>query len=526
MEQASFLTLPHWNTVGIFHHHGICLPLSALTTRSSCGIGEFLDLIPLLDWLKTTGFDTLQLLPLNDTRNDPSPYMGISSIALHPIYLSLDDLPHGDTLPKFQKILAELKSLNSSPRVSYHEVLHKKLKALFLYIQHLLPELKEDPSFQNFIEKNRSWLAPYALFCTLKNVHHDKAWWDWDAHAKSKQELCEKDTSLARELQFWQAVQYLCFTQFLQVRKRADELGISILGDIPILINKDSADVYWHQDLFSFDKVVGAPPDMYNREGQNWGFPLFHWTNHKKAHFAWWRERLTTQEALYHMYRLDHIVGFFRLWTISPGRPAKEGHFLPKTPPEWKRLGETILKTLVQSTMMLPIGEDLGDIPELVRSSMHELGIPGMKVMRWERKWHHDQSFIHTHTYSPESLTTISTHDSATLGGWWQEAPQEAQRMTKDFGLPYEKELTPELRQKILSLAHCSGSLFHVNLLNEYLALFPELSHRESTFDRINVPGTISPSNWTYRFKVPLEKITAHAGLKGIMRGLSLSSLQ
>jgi 4-alpha-glucanotransferase len=523
MQAYSYLTGPLWKKIGIYHHHGICTPLSSLYTASSCGIGEYLDLLPLLEWLKRTGFNTLQLLPLNDTRDDPSPYMCISSIALHPIYLSLEALPMGgNELPAFQKILQELKSLNPANRVAYHEVLHKKMAALSIYLSHNLSHIEENQAFHEFIKKHRSWLMPYAFFSALKKAHQGKAWWDWDPSLHlNKTELCRDDMPLAKEIHFWQAIQYLCFSQFAQVRAAADRLGIHLVGDIPILINKDSADVFWHQDLFSFDKVVGAPPDMYNREGQYWGFPLFRWPQHKKEHFAWWKERLTAQEELYHMYRLDHIVGFFRLWAIPPGKPAKDGYFLPKTPPEWKRLGETVLKTLVQATNMFPIGEDLGDIPDLVRSTLQQLGIPGMKVLRWERKWHKDQSFIPPRSFSPESLTTISTHDSSTLGSWWKEAPQECATMARDFNLPYTRRLTKSLRRKILELTHTSGSLFHVNLLSEYLALFPDLSWNNPSLDRINTPGTLSPSNWTFRYKVPLEKIIEHKGLTTMLQSFS-----
>jgi 4-alpha-glucanotransferase len=260
---------------------------------------------------------------------------------------------------------------------------------------------------------------------------------------------------------------------------------------------------------------------MYSEEGQHWGFPLYHWSAHRKDGFSWWKERLRLQEQLYHLYRLDHLVGFFRLYAISPGKKANTGTFVPHTPEEWKRLGEELLTMMINSTTMLPLGEDLGVVPDLVRQSMHDLGVPGLKVLRWERRWHTDGSFIPPSTFSPESVTTVSTHDSSTVSGWWTEDPRITQRAVHDYGLQWNPVCTSALLSDILSISHHSGSLFHINLLNEYLSLFPELSWNDPEFERINRPGTLDPLNWTYRTKVPLPSILSHPGLLAAMRGFS-----
>lgn len=521
-----FMTSSHWNRIGVRHHHGICLPLSALMTRSSSGIGEYLDLIPLIQWLPKTGFDLLQLLPINDTGDDPSPYMGVSAHALHPIYLSLTALPEAQTIPEFTVEVDKLRQLNRSSTVQYHAVLQGKLRALSIYLDHRLFAIEKDPAFHAFLEDNRSWLTPYSIFRALKNAHDGKAWWEWEPSAlKESSALCHQDPStdalLAKDILQWRAIQYLCFSQWKQVKAAADGSGVLLTGDVPILINKDSADVWWHPELFSLKKDVGAPPDMYNKEGQHWGFPLFHWENHRKHHFAWWKERLRVQEQLYHLYRLDHLVGFFRLYAIPPNKKAYEGSFVPKTPREWKNLGEEILKMMISSTTMLPLGEDLGDVPDLVRESMRDLGVPGLKVLRWERKWNSDQSFILPKRFSPESVTTVSTHDSSTLRSWWEEDVDSSKQFALDYGLTWEEKLSSALLFKVLLISHHSGSLFHINLFQEYLSLFPELSEKDPEKERINRPGTISSKNWTYRFRVPVERLIAHAELQHSLKTLS-----
>jgi 4-alpha-glucanotransferase len=522
-----FMTASHWNRIGIRHHHGICLPIGSLTTASSSGIGEYLDLIPLIKWLPKTGFDLIQILPINDTGDDASPYMALSANALHPIYLSLRSLPGADTLPEFMHAVDALRPFCHTPLVHYHDVLKRKLNALNIYLDHRLTAIEIDPDFHAFVERHRSWLTPYSIFRTLKHAHGGKAWWDWEAPFIQKSpSLCHSDpiaeTALASEILRWRAIQYLCFSQWNQVKAAADAYGVLLTGDVPILINKDSADVWWHPELFSLKKDVGAPPDIYNEEGQHWGFPLFHWGNHRKNHFAWWKERLRVQEELYHLYRLDHLVGFFRLYAIDPHKKASEGTFIPKTPSEWKPLGEEILTMMINATSMLPLGEDLGDVPSIVRQSMVDLGVPGLKVLRWERRWHTDQSFLPPKAFSPESVTTVSTHDSSTLRGWWEEDPTASQRLANDYGLDYKEKLSSPLLFKLLHISHHSGSLFHINLFNEYLSLFPELTHGDPEKERINRPGTISTHNWTYRTKVSLEEILLHEGLQKALKDLSL----
>jgi 4-alpha-glucanotransferase len=512
---GDFLTAPHWARVGIRHHHGICVPLGSLITPESAGIGEYLDLLSLIEWLPSVGFDVLQLLPIHDTGDDPSPYMGLSAHALHPVYLSVRALPEAASIPGFLSDVDACTLLNTTPRVCYGEVLREKLRLLSVYLDSQLDTLIHDPAFIHFCKENAFWLTPYSIFRSLKKAQGGIAWWDWDLS------LASAEADLSDEIMRWRAIQYLCFLQFSRVRAAADANGVFLVGDTPILINKDSADVWHHPNLFVLSKDVGAPPDRYNPKGQQWGFPLYRWSAHRESDFQWWKGRLRLQETLFHMYRLDHLVGFFRLYAIPPGQKASAGTFVPATPNEWKALGTEVLSMMVRATTMLPLGEDLGNVPDLVRQTMLTLGIPGLKVLRWERRWHTDGSFIPPSSFFPESVTTVSTHDSSTVCGWWAEEPAAAKASACDYGLSWSPTCTPALLSDILSLSHRSGSLFHINLLNEYLALFPELSWNDPEFERINRPGTLDPLNWTYRTRAPLHTILGHAGLRSAMRAMS-----
>jgi len=516
---SQIMTPAHWKHLED-HHHGICLPLSSITTANSCGIGEYLDLIPLIKWLPKTGFDLIQLLPINDTGADPSPYMGVSSCALHPIYLSLRNLPNHSCVPGFAEKINKLSSLNGLERVDYAQVLDIKLSALSLYFDHLLPEIEKKSEFHTFVKANSFWLTSYSIFKALKIAHKGIAWWDWEKSAKFR---TMDDDALSNEIMRWRAVQYLCFSQFKKVKKTADKHGILIKGDVPFLINKDSSDVWANPDLFDRRLSVGSPPDEYSRDGQHWGFPTYKWHNHRKNDFHWWKSRLQVQEQLYHIYRLDHIVGFFRLWAIPPKKNPKDGILIPERPEEWKSLGEEVLTNIVRSTTMLPIGEELGNIPTIVKESIHTLGIPAVKILRWERRYDGDRSFIHPSFYSPETLSTLTTHDTPIMTQWWSKHQAASQRLAHELNLPWQETLPPSTFFDLLTFSHNAGSRFHVNMFNELLTLFPELSWESADKERINIPGTTLPTNWTYRFKKPLEEICSH---KGLLKNLqTLSSL-
>lgn len=504
-------TEKHWEKIGLYPHHGVALPLSSLRTQKSCGIGEFFDLMLLIDWCKKIDFDCIQLWPLNDTGSDTSPYNALSSCALDPIYLSLHALEDVNA----KELIESFHSLTHLPRVAIQEVKQKKIKWLYTYFQKHFSKIRKTKKYSEFVEKH-SWLLPYALFKTLKHLHNDQSWQDWPLDAR---EYHPKLVDGHQEsIDFYTFLQYLSYSQLEEVKRYATSQNIFLKGDIPILLSPDSADVWSRPSLFDLTLSAGAPPDYYNKHGQKWGFPLINWEAMEKEDFAWWKERLQVSGLFFHLYRIDHVVGFFRIWGIPLGKKAKEGHFIPKDPHLWPLHGKKILEMLLKTSPLLPIAEDLGTIPKEVPILLKNLGICGTKVVRWQRDWEGDRSYLSYASYEPFSMTTVSTHDCDTLSGWWQNFPEEAQSFAFFKGWTYEKTLSLEQLFEILKDAHQTPSYFHINLLQEYLALFPELVHHSPEQERINIPGSQTPQNWTYRFKPFLEEIVLHEKLGKAMR--------
>lgn len=484
----------HWKKIGQKPHHGFCLPLSALRTRKSCGIGEFFDLLPLIDWCQHIGFDCLQLLPLNDTGSDPSPYNPLSSCALDPIYLS--ELADPQTFAP----------LTEAPRLERATVKQKKLQLLKARFAQTFPALSKTDAYQAFLQEN-SWLNSYAHFMSMKEAHGGHHWIHWDL-------TLSPDPS---SLNFHRFVQYLCFSQLRQVHTYAQSRGVFLKGDLPILISPDSADVWSEKNLFNLHFTAGAPPDAYNTQGQNWGFPLFDWKAMEQDQYRWWKRRLKTMETYVDLYRIDHAVGLFRIWAIPLGQKPSEGAFDPPDPSLWPDLGKAHLAMLIDTTTMLPLAEDLGTIPEPVYPILKNLGICGTKVVRWQKN---RDGYLPYDQYEPFSLTTLSTADMDLLTTWWKRTPEESVPFAHFKRWPYHPILAPSQHLELLRDAHHTPSYFHINLLQEYLTLFPELSWPTPEEERINIPGTLLPTNWTYRFRPLLEEITSHPGLASALKDI------
>lgn len=507
-------TKKHWDSIGFHHHHGIALPLSALHSSTSAGIGEFYDLIPMIEWCSTVGLSLLQLLPLNDSGFDASPYNALSSCALNPIYLSFSEL-------FTDKELQDLRKYHSSEKVHYKQVYEKKRTLLQKYLQKNQESIASTKGFKKFLEDN-NWVVGYALFVTLKEKEEGKDWRQWQGAYRDIQSDAIDDAieEYQMEIEGQIVIQYLCHQQCKKVAEYARKKGVHLMGDIPILLSPDSADVWLCPAYFSLQEGAGAPPDAYANEGQAWGFPLYQWDEIANDHYSFWKQRLSVAEQYYTLYRLDHVVGFYRIWAVPHGEKAISGHFIPQDQNSWTEHGETILQQLLQSCSMLPVGEDLGDIPDQVRESLQNLGIPGMKVLRWERDWNGSGDAIATDEYSPISLSCVSTHDSETLADWWISHPQEAKKSCEENGWDYQKTPSSLNLKNLLYQSHHSGSYLHCNLLGEYLALHDTLHNNDPKKDRINTPNTVSDENWTLRYIPSVEQICNHTPLANTIRSL------
>ncbi len=503
------ITKSHWEKIGVFPHNGIVVPLFSLHSEKSSGIGEYLDLIPIIEWVKSIGMDTIQLLPLNETGKDPSPYNAISSCALNPIHISLRDLPNVENNRELFEKLDEFKIFNNYQRIPYPQIQRTKEAWLKEYYSFIEDDLKKEDSFITFVDQNISWLEEYALFRALKEKYDNKNWSLWPEKHQDipKENFFELIEEYKNEIYFYYALQYFCYSQMSSVKTFAVKNNVLIEGDVPILVSANSCDVWNNREIFDMSHVAGAPPDNYSKYGQKWGFPLFNWDHLKGKDYFWWKRRLNVILPLYHMYRIDHVVGFFRLWCMLSDENATQGKFLPKDPTQWDEKGRERLTMMINSSPLLPMAEDLGLIPKLVYNALKDFGICGTKVIPWEKTLF---GYIKYKNYEPLSVSTVSTHDSDTLAQWWEGYPKGSTKFARFKKWHYDPHLTYFQRKEILKDSHHTASIFHINLLQEYLALIPDFVWEDPDDERINVPGTLDPTNWTYRFRPSIEEIIAN----------------
>ena len=307
---------------------GTAVPVSALYSKKSCGAGEFSDLIPFADFCKKAGLHIIQLLPVNDTGTDSSPYNALSAFALHPLYICLDDIPDAHTFKaEIEKLRTAFKPHTPGERFRYRDILHEKnvlLHAIFNKAETQIMADAQGGELSEWIKAN-PWIIEYAVFKNIKRQNYYASWKDWKECADMKTPSATKIAAawnnpvLKREYMFYAWVQMHLHKQLLKAVTYCAENGIVLKGDIPILMNEDSVEIWAHPEYFRSDLRAGSPPDGDNPTGQNWGFPIYNWVNLKATGYRWWKERLHHAAQYYHAYRLDHILGFFRIWAIPEG---------------------------------------------------------------------------------------------------------------------------------------------------------------------------------------------------------------
>lgn len=314
-----------------FFQTGVAVPLFSLRSKNSIGIGEFLDLIPFASWVKYCDFNVIQILPVNDTGNESSPYSARSAFALHPVYLNLQVI---DGSSDFEDEIKKAKEdFNKELRIDFYKIVTWKRAILRKIFDLHFEKIAADKKLERWIDNNE-WVKPYCVYALLKAKHSEASWKDWKTNQHPTLSSIEKLwTKNYKEALFQAWMQFEAEAQFKAAVKAISDLGVKLKGDIPILINEDSADVWFHRDFFSLDDRAGAPPDMFSYSGQNWGFPTYRWDTIEKDNYSWWRKRLFQASKFYHAYRIDHVLGFFRIWTI----PQTEvtgilGRFNPSKP--------------------------------------------------------------------------------------------------------------------------------------------------------------------------------------------------
>jgi 4-alpha-glucanotransferase len=320
---------------------GVVVPVGALRGKGRMGVGEFPDLADFAGLCKKMGLGLIQLLPVNDTGYESSPYSSLTAFGLHPLYLRIEDLEEfGGAGPGVAKKIAEYGAeFEKNARFSHSQVLRAKLEILRdIYAVHkgvIAKKAASGGTLGRWIAAN-PWVKEYAVYRRLKEANGEKSWQDWPEH----RELIEKDIETLwgdeqfREAHlFWAWVQEALDLQFGKAAKMVKDAGIFLEGDLPILMNEDSCDVWAHREIFNLAFSAGAPPDMYSPEGQNWGFPIYDWEAQAKDNYAWWRKRLEAAGKYYQAYRIDHVLGFFRIWASSRRDYSSAlGRFVPYSP--------------------------------------------------------------------------------------------------------------------------------------------------------------------------------------------------
>lgn len=625
---------------------GTAIPLSSIWTQESCGTGEFADLVPLAEWSKKAGLEIIQLLPLNDSGDLSAPYSALSAFALSPVYLRLSEIKGFDKL-------TEKPVCPKGNQVKFSEVYREKMIYLRTIYEMRTDEILKDKSVTQYFDEH-SWLVDYALFKVLKEKHNLSHWHDWGNDAQlsddDRRKLFEEKK---QEAFFYIWVQYECDVQFRQAKEKLGKLGVFLKGDIPILMSGDSADVWAHSQLFDMKYSAGAPPDMFSQTGQNWGFPVYDWEEHERTGMAWWKERMRYMARYYDAIRIDHVLGFFRIWRISHknhtgtlgffhpfsyiskqdlqengfdlGRilwlsephiagydmerggitsskevveqylsridhqdlfrisadihgeedieklklPAKEKEFLRywynqrslieveedqffpawyagdadsfrilsgeererfhklvekhyiESQEVWEKQGRYLLGELKSATDMLMCAEDLGAVPEIVPRVLQDMEILGLRVERWTRDYSDEPAyFIDPKDYPEFTVATSSVHDSSTLRGWWEEEPDRAMYAVNRGCETQEEKMTPEIAGKILKKLFKAKSKLVIIPLQDLFATNAGLIRGPAHDERVNIPGTVSDDNWSYRVPFSLEEMGNMAEMSELQKSI------
>ncbi len=482
------------------------VPLFSLRTSRDLGIGDFGDLPPFFDWMASCGLEVLQMLPLNElSPGETSPYQALSGLAADPVYLALDawdDVVESDEAQRLlgsASVQRDLASWRDAPNIAYQPIRAFKQRLLRLGYERFVQRewARDSPraqAFRHFGEDHAEWLDPYAQFRLFKTLNHGSDWATWPTPYRDRdaQALRQLDVDHADELRYLRYLQWALWEQWVSVRRDARRRGIRIMGDLPFLVSRDSADVWSRPQDFDLNHTVGAPKDPINPE-QDWGLPLFRWSVMEPAKFPWWRLRLRIARAWFDLIRLDHVVGFFRAWVMAPGESS---HFEPPDEPEQIRRGDVFLRMIIEAAgECIPIAEDLGTIPPFVPVTLERLGIAGHKVFRWER---YDGVYHEPAHYPFVSLATPGTHDTSTLADWWNTSPDDERRAflrlfsAEDAARAQADRagvFTDEWHRMVLDRLIGSGSGLVI------LPIQDVLGHQ----DQVNVPATVGPHNWTYR---------------------------
>ena len=553
---------------------GVLAPVFAIRGANDLGVGDTEALRELISWAARQGLSVVQILPINETGGDCSPYNLLSAMALEPTTIATLPSVLPDLIPEdFARITAryDLDALRQGI-VQYREL--KRLKRQLLYaafktFRSRSADKLRAKAFAEFERANADWLPDYATHRALVSWHEECEDCDqWPREHRSPAAVrvwMESLTPTSRRhlrdlMRFHAYVQWIAYTQWLDVRAHAEREGVALIGDIPVGVSRHSADVWREPDIFDLKHSSGAPPEKAFRAdpftekwGQNWGFPLYNWERMAQDNYAWWRRRSQLLMSIFHLLRVDHALGFFRIYSF-PWQPFENARFTDLSHEQVMEItsgelpgfmdkddttdenreynrqhGERLFKMLLEEigTHRL-IAEDLGDVAPYVRPTLEQLEIPGFKIPQWERNW---DRLIPGKDYERLSLATFATHDHPPVKSHWDELFLVAQSEDKalrdaaihgmwelmdfcrqpDFKLP--QAFSPEIHEILLRGLFACDSWIVVNMIADLLG----------TEERFNVPGSACEANWTQRMPLPIREwdIAYSSPLKLVRQSLS-----
>ena len=487
---------------------GILLPLFSMRSRTDLGIGDFGSLEGLFRWMSAARQKLLMLLPLLPTAPyDSSPYSTRSAFGLNPLFIDVTALPEfqeaGGLAGLSADERAQLEQARAAPRIRYDLVFPLKRAVLRRAFErfaeeHWKPQTPRARELARYQSEQRGWLESFALFTAIGQDRSYQAWWEWPQPLAQREggALAAEAARLAPEVLFQSWLQWVAEGQWEKVRSQARAAGILLCGDEPFIIGQDSVDVWANPTLLRRDARLGVPPDAFSADGQDWGLPYFDFAAMERDEQRWLKFRAKRSAAYYDLRRVDHAVGYFRQWIRDEQTP--KGRFIPADEAQQQALGERNFQLLSSEAGI--VAEDLGVIPPFVRERLEKLGLPGYRVLRWEND---NGVYRNPHHFPARSLATTGTHDTETVREWWEKAQdwerEAIARATPEFSSlqPPPREFTPAIHEALLGAALCSSSDLCVLPWQDVLG----------TLDRVNLPGSMTDLNWSYRIAQTHEEL-------------------
>lgn len=524
---------------------GVLMPLFSMRREGDAGIGDLAALEEWVEWAAAHNVGFLQLLPVNAVGDDdsPSPYSAISSVALEPLYLTLERVPGmALPLPPYDETLPPTQLPGGPDYVDYARVRTYKryhLKQAFSRFEQEEAYTALRAEFAQWVTAQGTWLNDYCIFRVLSIAFGTNAWWLWPVQDTDVARLIiDSNDDSRRQKRYQQWLQWLCARQWAEVRAKADACGVYLMGDVPIGISVASADVYFERYLFDMNWSGGAPAEGNFAEdpftakwGQNWGIPLYRWDVMEHDNFAWWTRRIAKLAEIFKMYRIDHVLGFYRIYAF-PWMPDRNPEFLHlsadeaaarcegrrpgfRPRPDWTAedrranlmQGDYLLRQLLKAAPgLLVVGEDLGCVPDYVRPDLSRLRIAGFKIPHWEIDEH--LRICSGQSYNPCSFATYATHDFPPICNDWNDWYSQVKAGRDAL---HDVTLKPaELREKQRAAKDCARV---IGWLGDYagLALQEALvpwgqGIKDSLFRALfNCRSAYAALMWTELFDVPVR---------------------